>query len=133
MHLSKQFVSVQKQIQLRKGNLMTYEEALEIINELIEDKSMIMEYENKEMPDFTSTAIAYMPLNADEMAMRMNGNGFRWDMIIRKDRIEYRQLYRNLSGKIVKVKDTSIQIKRVTKETFRNFLQEQLILGRSYR
>ena len=112
---------------------MTYEEALEIINELIEDKSMIMEYENKEMPDFTSTAIAYMPLNADEMAMRMNGNGFRWDMIIRKDRIEYRQLYRNLSGKIVKVKDTRIQIKRVSKETFRNFLQEQLILGRSYR
>lgn len=112
---------------------MTYEEALEIINELIEDKSMIMEYENKEMPDFTSTAIAYMPLNADEMAMRMNGNGFRWDMVIRKDRIEYRQLYRNLSGKIVKVKDTRIQIKKVTKETFRNFLQEQLILGRSYR
>lgn len=112
---------------------MTYEEALEIVNELIEDKSMIMEYENKELPDFTSTAIAYMPLNADEMAMRMNGNGFRWDMIIRKDRIEYRQLYRNLSGKIVKVKDTKIQIKRVTKETFRNFLQEQLILGRSYR
>lgn len=112
---------------------MTYEEALEIINELIEDKSMIMEYENKEMPDFTSTAIAYIPLNADEMAMRMNGNGFRWDMIIRKDRIEYRQLYRNLSGKIVKVKDTRIQIKRVSKETFRNFLQEQLILGRSYR
>lgn len=112
---------------------MTYEEALEIINELIEDKSMIMEYENKEMPDFTSTAIAYMPLNASEMAMRMNGNGFRWDMIIRKDRIEYRQLYRNLSGKIVKVKDTRIQIKRVSKETFRNFLQEQLILGRSYR
>lgn len=112
---------------------MTYEEALEIINELIEDKSMIMEYENKEMPDFTSTAIAYIPLNADEMAMRMNGNGFRWDMIIRKDRIEYRQLYRNLSGKIVKVKDTRIQIKKVSKETFRNFLQEQLILGRSYR
>lgn len=112
---------------------MTYEEALEIINELIEDKSMIMEYENKEMPDFTSTAIAYIPLNASEMAMRMNGNGFRWDMIIRKDRIEYRQLYRNLSGKIVKVKDTSIQIKKVSKEIFRNFLQEQLILGRSYR
>lgn len=112
---------------------MTYEEAVDIVNELIEDKSMIMEYENKEMPDFTSTAIAYIPLNADEMAMRMNGNGFRWDMIIRKDRIEYRQLYRNLSGKIVKVKDTRIQIKRVTKETFRNFLQEQLILGRSYR
>lgn len=133
MHLSKQFVSVQKQIQLRKGNFMTYEEALEIINELIEDKSMIMEYENKEMPDFTSTAIAYIPLNANEMAMRMNGRGFRWDMIIRKDRIEYRQLYRNLSGKIVKVKDTSIQIKKVSKETFRNFLQEQLILGRSYR
>ena len=105
---------------------MTYEEALEIVNELIEDKSMIMEYS-----DFT--AIAYMLLNADEMAMRMNGNGFRWDMIIRKDRIEYRQLYRNLSGKIVKVKDTRIQIKRVSKETFRNFLQEQLILGRSYR
>ena len=62
---------------------MTYEEALEIVNELIDDKSMIMEYENKEMPDFTSTAIAYMPLNADEMAMRMNGNGFRWDMVIR--------------------------------------------------
>ena len=112
---------------------MTYEEALEIVNELIEDKSMIMEYVNKELPDFTSTAIAYMPLNADEMAMRMNGNGFRWDMIIRKDCIEYRQLYRNLSGKIVKVKDTRIQIKKVTKETFRNFLQEQLILGRSYR
>ena len=112
---------------------MTYEEALEIVNELIGDKLMIMEYENKEMPDFTSTAIVYMPLNADEMAMRMNGNGFRWDMVIRKDRIEYRQLYRNLSGKIVKVKDTRIQIKRVTKETFRNFLQEQLILGRSYR
>lgn len=112
---------------------MTYEEALEIVNELIEDKSMIMEYVNKELPDFTCTAIAYMPLNADEMAMRMNGNGFRWDMIIRKDRIEYRQLYRNLSGKIVKVKDTRIQIKRVSKETFRNFLQEQLILGRSYR
>ena len=105
---------------------MTYEEALDIVNELIEDKSMIMEYS-----DFTS--IAYMPLNADEMAMRMNGNGFRWDMIIRKNRIEYRQLYRNLSGKIVKVKDTRIQIKKVTKETFRNFLQEQLILGRSYR
>lgn len=112
---------------------MTYEEAVDIVNELIEDKSMIMEYENKEMPDFTSTAIAYIPLNADEMAMRMNGNGFRWDMIIRKDRIEYRQLYRNLSGKIVKVKDTRIQIKKVSKETFRNFLQEQLILGRSYR
>ena len=112
---------------------MTYEEALEIVNELIDDNSMIMEYENNEMPDFTCTAIAYMPLNADEMAMRMNGNGFRWDMVIRKDRIEYRQLYRNLSGKIVKVKDTRIQIKRVTKETFRNFLQEQLILGRSYR
>lgn len=112
---------------------MTYEEALEIVNELIEDKSMIMEYENKEMPDFTGTAIAYMPLNASEMAMRMNGHGFRWDMIIRKDHIEYRQLYRNLSGKIVKVKDTSIQIKKVSKETFRNFLQEQLILGRSYR
>lgn len=112
---------------------MTYEEALEIVNELIDDKSMIMEYENKEMPDFTCTAIAYMPLNVDEMAMRMNGNGFRWDMVIRKDRIEYRQLYRNLSGKIVKVKDTRIQIKRVSKETFRNFLQEQLILGRSYR
>ena len=105
---------------------MTYEEALDIVNELIEDKSMIMEYS-----DFTS--IAYMPLNADEMAMRMNGNGFRWDMIIRKKCIEYRQLYRNLSGKIVKVKDTSIQIKKVSKETFRNFLQEQLILGRSYR
>lgn len=105
---------------------MTYEEALEIVNELIEDKSMIMEYS-----DFTT--IAYMPLNADEMAMRMNGNGFRWDMIIRKNRIEYRQLYRNLSGKIVKVKDTRIQIKKVSKETFRNFLQEQLILGRSYR
>ena len=112
---------------------MTYEEALEIVNELIEDKSMIMEYVNKELSDFTSTAIAYMPLNASEMAMRMNGNGFRWDMVIRKDRIEYRQLYRNLSGKIVKVKDTRIQIKRVSKETFRNFLQEQLILGRSYR
>lgn len=112
---------------------MTYEEALDIVNELIEDKSMIMEYVNKELPEFTSTAIAYMPLNASEMAMRMNGRGFRWDMIIRKDRIEYRQLYRNLSGKIVKVKDTSIQIKKVSKETFRNFLQEQLILGRSYR
>lgn len=91
---------------------MTYEEALDIVNELIEDKSMIIEYVNKELPDFTRTAIAYMPLNADEMAMRMNGNGFRWDMVIRKDRIEYRQLYRNLSGKIVKVKDTSIQIKK---------------------
>lgn len=112
---------------------MTYEEALEIINELIEDKSMIMEYVNKELPDFTGTAIAYIPLNASEMAMRMNGHGFRWDMIIKKDHIEYRQLYRNLSGKIVKVKDTRIQIKKVTKETFRNFLQEQLILGRSYR
>lgn len=69
---------------------MTYEEVLEIINELIEDKSMIMEYENKENPEFTSTAIAYMPLNASEMAMRMNGNGFRWDMIIRKKCIDYR-------------------------------------------
>jgi len=37
---------------------MTYEEAIEIVNELIEDKSMIKEYENKEMPDFTCTAIA---------------------------------------------------------------------------
>lgn len=111
---------------------MNYEEALEIVNELIEDKSMIMEYPNKE-PEFTCTAIAYIPLNTDEMAMRMKGNGFRWDMVIRKKAIEYRQLYRNLSGKIVKVKDTSIQIKRVNKETFRNFLQEQLILGRSYR
>ncbi len=37
---------------------MTYEEALEIVNELIDDKSMIMEYENKELPDFTCTAIA---------------------------------------------------------------------------
>lgn len=60
-------------------------------------------------------------------------NNELWDMVIRKDRIEYRQLYRNLSGKIVKVKDTKIQIKKVSKETFRNFLQEQLILGRSYR
>lgn len=112
---------------------MTYEEALEIVNELIEDKSMIMEYPNEKMPEFTCTAIAYIPLNANEMAMRMNGNGFRWDMVIRKKCIDYRQLYRNLSGKIVKVKDTRIQIKKVSKETFRNFLQEQLILGRSYR
>lgn len=112
---------------------MTYEEALEIVNELIEDKSMIMDYPNKEMPEFSCTAIAYIPLNTDEIAMRMKGNGFRWDMVIKKKCIEYRQLYRNLSGKIVKVKDTSIQIKRVNKETFRNFLQEQLNLGRSYR
>lgn len=112
---------------------MTYEEAIEIVNELIEDKSMIKKYENKEMPDFTCTAIAYIPLDAEEMNMRMNTNSFRWDMVIRKNCIEYRQLYRNLSGKIVKVKDTSIQIKRVNKETFTKFLQEQLELGRSYR
>lgn len=104
---------------------MTYEEAKQTAAGLLKDmpeQIKIMHYDGNG-EEFV--AIAYSPLTDEERELTRNG-GFRWDMLIKRKEIEYRQFYMDIRNRPVKAPPRKIPISGVTGEQLADFLQGQL-------
>jgi len=104
---------------------MTYEEAKQTATGLLADMSEqfnIMHYAGN---DEEFVAIAYSPLSDAERELARNG-GFRWDMLIKRNEIEYRQFYMDIRNRPVKAPPRKIPISKVTRDQLSEFLQTQL-------
>lgn len=104
---------------------MTYEEAKQTATGILAnmpEQINIMHYDGNG-EEFV--AIAYSPLTDEERELTRNG-GFRWDMLIKRKEIEYRQFYMDIRDKPVKAPPRKIPISGVTGEQLADFLQGQL-------
>lgn len=104
---------------------MTYEEAKQTATGLLADMSEqfnIMHYAGNG-EEFV--AIAYSPLTNQERHLVERG-GFRWDMLIKRNEIEYRQFYMDIRDKPVKAPPRKIKIDKVTTGQLSEFLQTQI-------
>lgn len=104
---------------------MTYEEAKQTAAGLLKDmpeQINIMHYDGNG-EEFV--AIAYSPLTDEERELTRDG-GFRWDMLIKRKEIEYRQFYMDIRNRPVKAPPRKIPISGVTGEQLADFLQGQL-------
>lgn len=106
---------------------MTYEEAKQTAAGLLKDmpeQINIMHYDGNG-EEFV--AIAYSPLTDEERELTRNG-GFRWDLLVKRKEIEYRQFYMDIRGKPVKAPPRKIPISKVTEDQLSYFLQRQLFI-----
>lgn len=104
---------------------MTYEEAKQTATGILAnmpEQINIMHYDGNG-EEFV--AIAYSPLTDEERELTKNG-GFRWDMLIKRKEIEYRQFYMDIRNRPVKAPPRKIPISGVTGEQLADFLQGQL-------
>lgn len=104
---------------------MTYEEAKQTATGILAnmpEQINIMHYDGNG-EEFV--AIAYSPLTDEERELTRNG-GFRWDMLIKRKEIEYRQFYMDIRDKPAKAPPRKIPISGVTGEQLADFLQGQL-------
>ena len=104
---------------------MTYEEAKQVAEGLLEDlpeQMRIMHYKGNG-EEFV--AIAYSPLSDQERHLVERG-GYRWDMLVNQKTIEYRQFYMDIRDRPVKAPPRKIPISRVTRDQLSEFLQTQL-------
>lgn len=104
---------------------MTYEEAKQTATGILAnmpEQINIMHYDGNG-EEFV--AIAYSPLTDEERELTRNG-GFRWDMLIKRKEIEYRQFYMDIRNRPVKAPPRKIPISGVTGEQLADFLQGQL-------
>lgn len=106
---------------------MTYEEAKQVAEGLLKDlpeQMCIMHYKGNG-EEFV--AIAYSPLTDQERHLVERG-GYRWDLLIKKKQIEYRQFYMDIRNKPVKAPPRKIPISRVTRDQLSYFLERQLFI-----
>lgn len=106
---------------------MTYEEAKQTATGILAnmpEQINIMHYDGNG-EEFV--AIAYSPLTDEERELTKNG-GFRWDMLIKRKEIEYRQFYMDIREKQVKAPPRKIPISKVTRDQLSYFLQQQLFI-----
>lgn len=104
---------------------MKYEEAKQVAEGLLKDlpeQMCIMHYKGNG-EEFV--AIAYSPLTNQERHIVERGE-YRWDLLIKRKQIEYRQFYMDIRHKPVKAPPRKIPISRVTVDQFSEFLQTQL-------
>lgn len=107
---------------------MTYEEAKQVAEGLLEDlpeQMRIMHYKGNG-EEFV--AIAYSPLSDQERHLVERG-GYRWDMLVNQKTIEYRQFYMDIRERPVKAPPRKIPISRVTRDQFCYFLERQLFIA----
>lgn len=106
---------------------MTYEETKQVAEGLLKDlpeQMRIMHYKGNG-EEFV--AIAYSPLTNQERHLVERG-GYRWDLLIKRKQIEYRQFYMDIRNKPVKAPPRKIPISKVTRDQFSDFLQTQLFI-----
>lgn len=106
---------------------MTYEEAKQSATGLLADmpeQFNIMHYagNGEEL-----VAIAYSPLTDEERELTRDGR-FRWDMVINRKEIVYRQFYMDIRDKPVKAPPRKIKIDKVTGEQLSYFLKKQFFV-----
>ena len=106
---------------------MKYEEAKQIAEGLLKDlpEQMCTMHQKGNGEEFV--AIAYLPLTDQERHLVERG-GYRWDLLIKKKQIEYRQFYLDIRNKPVKAPPRKIPISRVTRDQFSYFLERQLFI-----
>ena len=106
---------------------MKYEEAKQIAEGLLKDlpEQLSIRHYNGSGEEFV--AIAYSPLTNQERHLVERG-GYRWDLLIKKKQIEYRQFYMDMRNKPVKAPPRKIPISRVTVDQFSYFLERQLFI-----
>lgn len=107
---------------------MTYEEAKQTAAGLLKDmpeQINIMHYDGNG-EEFV--AIAYSPLTDEERELTRNGH-YRWDMLVKRKEIEYRQFYMDIRDKPVKAPPRKIPISKVTEDQLSYFLQRQLFIA----
>lgn len=106
---------------------MTYEEAKQTAAWLLKDMSEQMSIMHYSGNGDEFVAIAYSPLTDEERELARNG-GYRWDMLIKRKEIEYRQFYMDIRNRPVKAPSRKIPISRVTRDQFSYFLERQLFI-----
>lgn len=108
---------------------MKYEEAKQVAEGLFKDLPEQMRIMHFEGNNEEFVAIAYSPLTNQERHLVEKG-GYRWDLLIKKKQIEYRQFYMDMDirNKPVKALPRKIPISRVTRDQFSYFLETQLFI-----
>lgn len=108
---------------------MTYEEAKQTALGLLEnypDHYKVGKYAGS---DEEFMAVAYERPSDEELEMRRKDPSyFRWDMLIKRKEIEYRQFYMDIREKQVKAPPRKIPISKVTEDQLSYFLQQQLFI-----
>lgn len=106
---------------------MTYEEAKQTALGLLEnypDHYKVGKYAGS---DEEFMAVAYERPSDEELEMRRKDPSyFRWDMLIKRKEIEYRQFYMDIRNRPVKAPPRKIPISGVTEDQLSYFLQGQL-------
>ena len=108
---------------------MNYGEAKQTVLVLLEnypDYYKVMKYvgSNEEF-----IAVTYEQPSDEELEMRRKDSShFRWDMVINRKEIEYRQFYMDIRNKPAKAPPRKIPISKVTRDQLSYFLQRQLFI-----
>lgn len=108
---------------------MTYEEAKQTALDVLHDYPdyyKVMKYvgSNEEF-----IAVTYEQPSDEELEMRRKDSShFRWDMVINRKEIEYRQFYLDIRNKPAKAPPRKIPISKVTRDQLSYFLQRQLFI-----
>jgi hypothetical protein len=106
---------------------MTYEEAKQTAAGLLKDMPEQMSIMHYSGNGDEFVAIAYSPLTDEERELARNG-GYRWDMLIKRKEIEYRQFYMDIRNRPVKAPPRKFPISKVTSDQLSYFLQGQLFI-----
>jgi hypothetical protein len=106
---------------------MKYVEAKQIAEGLLKDLPEQMNIMHYSGNGEEFVAIAYSPLTSQERHLVERG-GYRWDMLIKRKEIEYRQFYMDIRNRPVKAPPRKIPISRVTRDQLSDFLQRQLFI-----
>jgi len=106
---------------------MNYEEAKQIAEGLLKDMPEQMRIMHYKGNGEEFVAIAYSPLTDEEREIA-RGGGYRWDMLIKRKEIEYRQFYMDIRNRPVKAPPRKIPISKVTRDQLSYFLQRQLFI-----
>lgn len=106
---------------------MKYEEAKQVAEGLFKDLPEQLSIRHYKGSGEEFVAIAYSPLTDQERHIVERGH-YRWDMLIKKKQIEYRQFYMDIRNRPVKAPPRKIPISRVTRDQFSYFLEKQLFI-----
>lgn len=106
---------------------MTYEEAKQVAEGLFKDLPEQMNIMHYKGNGEEFAAIAYSPLTDQERHLVERGH-YRWDLLIKKKQIEYRQFYMDIRNRPVKAPPRKIPISKVTRDQLSDFLQRQLFI-----
>jgi hypothetical protein len=110
---------------------MNYEEAKQTAEELLKDIPEQMNIMHYTGSGEEFVAIAYSPLTDEEREIVRNGH-YRWDMLVKRKEIEYRQFYMDIRNRPVKAPPRKIPISKVTRDQLSHFLQRQLFITLHY-